>query len=124
MPLYGYTGFFTDGKTFGIVFFSNNRQDASDVEMAYRLTGQNNQPLSCPMCRGPWSCSMNCGRNTFKRSIETHFRRDKANAWLLGRAWRRMIEVPERFNDPLNGLRGKAREPIENIGVSMRRRNA
>lgn len=50
--VYEFNVFFTDGETFPLAFFSNDTRDLSDMELAYRLTSQDDQPLVGPLCRG------------------------------------------------------------------------
>lgn len=51
--VYEFNVFFTDGETFPLALFSNDTRDPSDMELAYRLSSQDDQPLVGSLCRGP-----------------------------------------------------------------------
>lgn len=51
--VYEFNVFFTDGETFPLALFSNDTRDQSDMELAYRLSSQDDQPLVGPLYWGP-----------------------------------------------------------------------
>lgn len=50
--VYEFNVFFTDGETFGLAFFSSDTRDLAGMELAYRLSDQDGQPLAGHLCRG------------------------------------------------------------------------